>query len=147
MSDGIRVLTNVGRKRHLRIACSLTDSHDAGSRVALKNRAVLSKSDLAGRVFRGLPIRVVGAALNVVDGLAIQFKWKTQFHQRLHFALSRENAVFQSVNLTQMAGAPRGEPSACRPLHVHHTASGEVTFERTSRFLFNLSPRLIGNGS
>ena len=71
---------NVGRKGLLRIARPLTNSHDAGRRIALKNRAVLSKGDLACRVFRRLPIRVVGAALDVVDRLAVEFKRKTQLH-------------------------------------------------------------------
>src|SRR5271170_1116708 len=45
LSNGIRVLANVGRKGHLRIARALADSHDVGCRIALKNRAVLSEGD------------------------------------------------------------------------------------------------------
>ena len=72
VSNGVRVLANVGRKGHFRIACPLTNSHDAGCRIAVKNRAVLGKGDLASGVFRRLPIRVVGAAFDIVDRLAIE---------------------------------------------------------------------------
>jgi hypothetical protein len=93
-----------------------------------------------------LPIRVVGAALDVVDCLAIEFKRKAQFHQRPHLALPGENAVPLADNRTQMSGADRGERDTRRSLYIDHPPPGEIAFEGASCFLFNLSPRRIRNG-
>src|SRR5262249_385707 len=47
----------------------------------------------------------------------------------------------------QMAGPDSGESRTRRPLQIDHPPSGEVAFECASCFLFDLSPRRIGNGS
>ena len=66
---------------------------------------ILSQGDLACRVLRWLPIRVVGASFDVVNRLAIEFKRNPQFHQCLYLALSGDNAFPQTGNRTQMASA------------------------------------------
>ena len=51
--------------------------------VALEDRAVLGEGDLSRGVLRRLPVRVIGAALDVVDRLAIELERDAQLDQRL----------------------------------------------------------------
>jgi hypothetical protein len=45
-----------------------------------------------------------------------------------------------------MAGADGGESSARWTLDIDDASPGEIALKRTRSFLFNLSPRRIGNG-
>ena len=42
--------------------------------IALEDRAILGEGDLSRGILGRLPIRIVGAALDVVDRLAIEFE-------------------------------------------------------------------------
>jgi len=53
---------------------------DPSGVVTLEDRAVFGEGDLARRVLRRLPVRVIGAALDVVDRLAIEFERDAQLY-------------------------------------------------------------------
>src|SRR5271165_3667946 len=59
LSDGVRVMTNIGRESHDWVAGSLTDPLDASRSIALENGSVFGKRHLPGGVFHRLPVGVV----------------------------------------------------------------------------------------
>ena len=120
---------------------------DPGGVVALEDGAVFGEGDLARRVLRRLPVRVVGAALHVVDCLAIELERDAQLDQRFHLALPRDDAVPRRLDAPQVAGADGGQPGPPRRLHVDHAPSGQVALERARRLFLDLRPGRIGNGS
>jgi len=69
MRDRVRIVHDIGRKRHRGIAGALANALDAGRRITLEDRPVLGKRDLLGGVLGRLPVGVVGAALDIVDHL------------------------------------------------------------------------------
>src|ERR1700752_2625104 len=138
---GVGVLAHVGRERHLRIAGSLADAPDTGGGVTFENGTVFGKGDLARGVLRRLPVRVICAAVNVVDHLAIQLEWNTQLDQSFHLALSCDAAALRSRGRSKVAGADGGETRARWTLHVNQAASGEVALEGARGFFFYRSPR------
>jgi hypothetical protein len=74
LCDGIRVLAHVSGERHDRVAGSLADAPDTGGGIPVEYGGVLGKGDLPRSVLRRLPVRVVGAPIDIVDGFAIQFE-------------------------------------------------------------------------
>src|ERR1700729_2202244 len=91
LGNRIRVFANVAGQRQDRIAGSFANAPDAGGGIALEYGGVLSKSNLPRGVLRWLPVRIVGAALDVIDGMAIQFERNTHLDQCLYFALPRDD--------------------------------------------------------
>ena len=77
-----------------------------------------AKASLRAASFAGCQSEVFGAALDVVDLLAIEIERHAQFDQRFHLALPRENAVARRRDIAQVAGADRREGDAARPVHV-----------------------------
>src|SRR5271157_1884034 len=146
LGNGFRVLAHVGGERHDRIAGPLTDASNAGGSVALEYGVILGKGDQSRSVLRRLPVRVVRATINVVDRLAIQLERNTQLDQRLHLALPCDDAVPRSRDRLQVASADGGEAGAAWPMYVDDASSGQVALEGARCFLFDLSPRRIGNG-
>ena len=114
--------------------------------IAVENGAVLGKGDLSRGVLGRLPVRVVRAALDVVDRLAIQLERNTQLDQRLHLTLPRQYAVRGSRDRPRVTGADGGKADAAGLPHVDDAPSGEVALERACCLLFDLSPRRLGNG-
>ena len=79
LGNDVGVGACVGRKGHDRIAGSLADAADARGGIALEDRSVICKGQEPCGIFRGLPIRIVGATLHVVDLLAIEFERNAEF--------------------------------------------------------------------
>ena len=117
-----------------------------GGGVALEDGAVLGEGDLARGVLHRLPVRILGAALDVVDRLAIELERHAQLDQRFHLALPRDDAVPRRLDVPQVAGADGGQPGPARCLHVHHAPPGQVALERARRLFLDLRPGRIGNG-
>src|SRR6202043_3784651 len=90
----------------------LADARDACGRIALEDGAILGKGDLSRGVLRRLPVRVVRATGDVLNRLTIQLERNTQLDQRLHLALSRDDAVSGSRDRPQVTGADGGEADA-----------------------------------
>src|ERR1700722_11659278 len=147
LGNCIRVFPHVAGQRHDGIACSFSNASDAGGGIALEYGGVLGKGDLPRGVLRRLPVRVVGAALDVIDGMAIQVERNTQLDQRLYFTLPRDDAFRRRGDGPQVAGADSREQGASRPVQVDDAPSGEIALERARGFLFDLSPCRIRNGS
>jgi hypothetical protein len=118
---------------------------NAGSGVSFEDRTVFGEGDQPCGVFQWLPVRIVRAALHVVDGMAIQLERDTQFDERFHLALPGDDAVSRRSDIAHMAGADCGERGAAWIPHVHHTPRREVALERTRCFLLDLRPRGFGN--
>ena len=72
---------------------------NAARGITIEDGAVLREGDQPRGVLRGLPVGVVGAALDVVDLLAIEIERHAQFDQRLHLALPRQDAVHRRLML------------------------------------------------
>src|SRR5204862_3467202 len=87
----------------------------------------------------------LGAALDIVDHLAVEIERDAQLDQRPHLALASENAVSRRSNRLQMARADGSEGDAVRPLQVDDTTPGEVAFEGTRGLLVDLRPRRVGD--
>ena len=68
--------------------------------------------------FAGCQSESFGAALDVVDLLAIEIERHAQFDQRLHLALPREDVVSRRLDVAQVAGADGRQRDAARSLHV-----------------------------
>ena len=114
-------------------------------RIAVEDRAVLGEGDLLRRILHRLPVGVLGAALDVVDRLAIEIERHPQLDQRLDDALPREDAVAGRRDRAQMAGADGGQAGAARPVHVDDAPSGKVALEGARRLLLDLGPRGVGD--
>ena len=93
----------------------MTDAADAGGGVALENGPILGKGHPPRGVLGRLPVRVVGAALDVVDLLAIELERNAQFDERFHLALPRKNSVARRLDIAQMAGADGGSATPPGP--------------------------------
>ena len=98
--------TSAGQRHH-RIAGTLADAADAGRGVTVEYRRDLRRRRSPRGVLGRLPVGVVGAALDVVDLLAIEFERNAQFDQRLHLALPGDDAVARRGDVAQMTGADR----------------------------------------
>ena len=96
--------------------------------------------------FAGCQSEVVGAALHVVDRLAIELERNAQLDQRFHLALPRDDAVGRRLYGAQVAGADGGQRGAARRMHVDHAPSGEIALERARGFFLDLRPGRVGNG-
>src|SRR5262249_28876923 len=99
----------------------------------------------AGGVLGGLPVRVVGAALHVVDLLAVELERRAYLDQRLHLALPGHEPVSERPDVAQVARAHGGEGDAGRALHVDDTPPREVALERARGLLLDLSPGRFGD--
>src|SRR5260370_33622654 len=108
MGAGARVVAHIGGQRLDRVAGPLADALNAARGIALENRTVLSKGDLLGGVLGRLPIRVVGAAFDIVDHLAVEVERNAQLYQCLDLALPREDALAGSRDILQVTGADGG---------------------------------------
>src|ERR1700730_1999399 len=116
--NGFRILAHVGGECHDRGASPLTDASNTGSCVALEYGAVLGEGDLSRGVFRRLPVRVVGATIDVVDPLAIQLERNTQLNQCFYLALPGDDAVPWCLDRLQVPSTDGGEAGAAWPMHV-----------------------------
>jgi hypothetical protein len=116
----------------------LADTADISGGVALEDRAVLRKGQQPRGVLGGLPIRIVGAALHVIDLLAIELEGNAQFDQRLDLALSRQDSVSGCCDIAQMARADGGKRNSTRPLHVDDAPPGQVALDGARRLLLDL---------
>src|SRR5207244_1676487 len=92
-----------------------------------------------------LPVRIVGAALDVVDRLAVELEGHAQLDQRLDLALPGDDALRWGRDVVQVAGADGGESLAARPLHIDHAPPGEIALERARSLLLDLRPCRAGN--
>src|SRR5215467_10305247 len=145
MGDGVGVVAHIGGERLDRVAGSLTNALNATGGIALENRPVFCKGDRFGRVLCRLPVRVVGAALDVVDHLAVEFERNAQLDQSLDLALPGNDAVARRRDIQQMPGADRGQSRAARAMQVDNAASGKITLQGARSLLLDLRPRRIGD--
>ena len=129
LGNGFRVITHVSGEGHDGVAGPLADALNTGGGIALEYGAILGKSDLSRGVLCRLPIRIVGAAVDIVDLLAIELEGNPQLDQRLYLALPGDDAVTRGGNRKQVAGADGGEHGSSRPLYVDYAPSGEVALE------------------
>ena len=116
LGNDVGIGAHVGGQCQDRIAGALADAADAGGGVALEDRPVLGKGQQPRGVLGGLPVGIVGAALDVVDLLAVEFEGNAELDQRLDLALARQDAVAGSSDIAQMAGADGGQrdpPGPC----------------------------------
>ena len=144
LGDRIGKLAHVARQSHDGIAGSLADAGDIGGGIALEDGAVFGEGHLLGGVLRRLPIRIIGAALDIVDLLARQFERHSHFDQRLHLALARDDAIAGSRDRAQMSGADGRERRPGRALRIDNTPRREIALQRSRGFFFDLSPGFIG---
>jgi EmrB/QacA subfamily drug resistance transporter len=143
LRDRGRVILGVGGQDDRRVAGPLADALDAGGRVALDDRAVLSERDLLGGVLDRLPVGILRPPRHVVDLLPAQGERRAQLYQRRHLPQPGLNAVARSVNAAHPAGADGGEPHACRALDVHNAPASQVALERAGGLLLDLRPGLV----
>ena len=113
--------------------------------IALEDRRILGKGDFLGGVLGRLPVGIVGAALDIVDHLAVQFERHAQFDQRLDLALAGEDAVARRRDSAQMAGADRRERGAARTGDIDDAPPGEVALQGARRLLLELRPGHVGD--
>src|ERR1700719_3560531 len=144
LRDGVRVGADVGRKRHHRIAGALADAADAGGGIAFEDSAVFGEGQKLCRIFGGLPIRIVGATLHVVDLLAIELERNAELDERFDLALSGKDSVSRRRDIAQMPGADGGGGDAAWTLHVDDAPACEVAFDGARRFLLDLRPGSVG---
>ncbi len=143
LRDRVGIMRRVaGQRRHF-VAGPLPDAFDAGGGVALEDRAVFRKCDQLRRVFQRLPVRIVRAAVDVVDRVPLQIERHPQFDQRLDFALPRDNAGARRRQVLQMSGADCRQHATARPFDIDDPPSGQVAFQSALRFFFDLSPRAV----
>src|SRR5271155_1754676 len=145
VGDGVGVVEHIAREGLDRVAGSLTYPLDTPRGVALEDRAVFGKSDGFGGVLCRLPVRVVGAALDIVGHLAVQLERHAQLDQRLDLALASEDAVPRRCDVLQMPCAHGRKGGAARAVQIDDAASGEVALQGARRLLLDLRPRRIGN--
>jgi hypothetical protein len=88
-----------------------------------------AEGNLSGGVLGGLPIRIGGAALHIVDLLAVELERDQKFDQRLHVALPRQDTSGWSRNGAQVAGADGREADAAWASYIDDATCGEVAFE------------------
>jgi len=89
-------------------------------------RIVANVRGLPCGIFCRLPIRIIRATFDIIDGLAIEFKRTTKLNQRSYVAEPGENAVAGRVNRTYMPRAKCGERSTCWSLDIDHPTAGAV---------------------
>ncbi len=114
-------------------------------RVAFEDRAILGEGELPRRVLHWLPIRVLRAPLDVVDRLPIQFERRDQFDHWLDLARGRADRLDGGSRRTR-ARCRRPTDQIRRTVDVHHTSRREVPLQRSRGFVFDLRPRLLGDG-
>ena len=144
LGDGVRVVADVGRKRHDRIAGSLADAGDARSRITFEDRPVLREGQKSRGILGGLPIQIVGAAFHVIDLLAVNVERDPELDERIDHALSRQNAVRWRRDVAQVAGADGGERDTAGTVYVNDTPAGEMAFESARCLFLDLRPGRIG---
>src|SRR5579863_6912959 len=71
LRKSFRILAHVSGERLFWITRPLAHSDNSSGSVAFENGAVFGEGELARRVFRGLPIGIIGATFDVVHHLAI----------------------------------------------------------------------------
>ena len=76
-------MANLCRQSHDGIARPLADADDARIGITAEDRVVFGKGDLFRSVLHRLPVRVVRAALNIIDAIATQLKGHPQLHEWL----------------------------------------------------------------
>ena len=116
LGDGFRVLADVGGERHDRIAGALTDASNAGGGITVKYGAVLGKGDLSRGILRRLPVGVVRAALDVVDGRSAPARTAHAARSAASPRAAGEDAIRRAAILTEVAGSDGGESGAARRL-------------------------------
>src|SRR5580700_4370349 len=99
LGDGVGIFAHIGWKSHYRIAGPLAYAADPARGVAVEDGAVFRKGDQTCRVLRGLPVRVIGSALHVVDLLPIKIKRHAQLNERVHLTLPRQNAFHRGPDV------------------------------------------------
>src|SRR5215831_1424966 len=145
MGDRVGVVAHICRQSLDRVAGPLANALNAACGIALENRLVLGKGNLLGRVLCRLPVRVVGAAFDVVDHLAVELERNAQLDQSLDPALPRKNAIARRRDTQQMPGADRGQGGAAWAVQIDDAASGEVTLQSARSLLLDLRPRRVGD--
>ena len=111
--------------------------------IAVEDGAIFSKGQPSRRVLQGLPVRVVRAALHVVNLLAIEIERNAQFDERLHLTLPCNDIVSRRLEVAQVAGSDRREGGAGRSLHIDDAPRGEVAPQGARRLLLDLGPGLF----
>src|SRR6185312_2666989 len=141
--DDVGIGAHVGGKGQDRITGALTDAADAGCGIPVEDGPILGKGqDLRG-ILGGLPVGIVGAALDIVDLLAIELEGHAQLDQRLDLALPRQDSVCGRLEVLQMARADGGKRHSARPLHVDDAPPGQIALEGARGFFLDLGPGFI----
>ena len=112
--------------------------------VSFEDGAVLGEGDLPRGVLHRLPVGVVGAALHVVDLLAIQFERDAEFDDGLT-SRCRASTPSAGASMLRRCPVPTADSVCRRALHVHHAPAGEVALEGAGRLLLDLGPGRIGD--
>ena len=143
LRDGVGVVADRSREGHHRVAGPLADAFDPRRGIAVEDGAIFRKGQPPRGVLQGLPVRVVRAALHVIDLLAIEIERNAQFDERLHLTLSRDDIVSRRLEVAQVAGSDRREGGAGRSLHVDNATPGEIALQGARRLLLDLRPGLF----
>src|SRR6185437_8105541 len=140
LRDRSGIAVHVGWKRQHRVAAAQAHTLDPGGRVPLENRTIFREGDLARCLLEWVPVRIIGATLDVVDRLAREFERNAQLDERPDVALRSLDAIAGSLDPPLMTRAHRGEIRALRAIHVHDLSRREVALESAGCFLFDLGP-------
>jgi hypothetical protein len=93
LGESFRVLAHVGWERFLGIAAALADADDSGCGVTFENSAIFGEGELARGDLCRLPIGIVGAALDVVNHLAVELEGNAQLDEGFRVPLLGRDAV------------------------------------------------------
>src|SRR5258707_5798305 len=140
LADDVRVLPGVGRHGKPGIRRSLPDADDACRRVALEDRAVLGESHDARGILDRLPVRVLGATLDVIDGLPADGERHPELDDRLRGPRPREHARRRRLDVTPMTGSYCGRRARLRARDLRYPAAGQVQREGAPGFFLNAGP-------
>src|SRR5262249_21934128 len=132
------VFAHFVRQVQLRVGGAGADALDARRGVAVDDRAVLGEGERTGGVLDRLPVRILGAALDIADLLLVECDRHAQLAQRKARALAGQHAAPGRVDVLYVAGACRRQVIAGGALHVDDPPRRQVALERAGGLLPDL---------
>ena len=132
-------------QRQRRVRAGASDALDGRRGVALEDGAVLDERQLLGRLLDRVPVRVLRAALDVVDLVARQVNGT---RSRTRGLLSRRWATTPSVGACTSISRPVPTAAVTGPpglADVDDPAPGDVALERPGRLQFDFGPGGFGD--
>ena len=93
--------------------------------------------------FAGCQSESFGAALHVVDLLAIEIERHAQFHQRVDLALPCDDAFSRRLDVAQVPGADGRQRHAARPMHIDDAPRRQIALQRARYLLLDVGPRRV----